>query len=188
LSNQKSSTSIIEPQKDVRSKRNINLKLDKDFLYDKDIIDNYEQKMFIRTEDKKAGETEKVLEENPKPKLKKLEPKNIPLQKTSSNTKVSQKENIRQETLTAFTKILEKNEIFKKEGIDYINSLSKDLEKELFDDHSSVNHDYKKAFNNMCKTVKELENYKNVSCLIAQKKKLNITKVSKFPYGEKVID
>ena len=165
--------------------------MDKDFLYDQDILD-MEQKMFARSnqEDKDKTKENTDKEKTDKPKLKKLEPIKIDNTLQSVNpspkTPITPKENIRKDTLAAFVKILDKNEIFKKESSEFVSKLSKDLEKDLFDEFNNVDHKYKSAFMNMSKTVKELENYKNVSILIAQKKKLNINKVSKFPYGDKV--
>lgn len=199
----------------TRSRRNINLKIDKDYYYDKDFIENFGSKNITQNKPALVEECE-ILEnyaaiENEEknldysntkfPSIKKMKEDinligeedgndlSIDLNNFSQNKKSTKenKETREKKRIEQFEKILNDNAIFHKEGSSFIRKLGLELEEDLKKSYPKEDTYFKKALTNMIQTVKELEKYRKVSILIT-KGKLSLIKVSKFPYGVKYFE
>jgi len=171
----------------TRQKRTINIKLDKDYYYDKEFIDNLEKKIAVRnnypTSSTGQIQPEIINETRNKNYIIEEEKKDIGFKAVSIT---SIKDSIKKTCLVSFEKILSENKTFMKHGKETINKLARALEDDFLKTNTNANdNNFKNAFNNMKKTIKELEKYPIISLLII-KGKLEIQRVSKFPYGEKV--
>jgi hypothetical protein len=199
----------------TRSRRNINIKIDKDYYYDKDFIENFSSKNTMQSkpalvEESEVLENYAAIENDEKnldnshsklPSIKKmkedinvigeeegnnLDLNNIPQNKKSSKEK-DNKDTREKKRIEQFEKILNDNAILHKEGSSYIHKLALELEDDLKKSFPKEDANFKKALTNMTQTVKELEKYRKVSILIT-KGKLSLVKVSKFPYGVKYFE
>jgi hypothetical protein len=179
-----------------RSRRNINIKIDKDYYYDKDFIENFGNKVTNKTVNIKKdeiienyAEIEEHIDTTSNIVIE--EKSNVNTLDTSLNPNISLlktiKDTTRKNSVSHFEKILSENILFAKEGKEFIQKKSKELEEDLWKSYPHVDSSYKNAYKNMTQTVKELEKYKKVSNLIVRDK-LNLVKVSKFPYGNKYFE
>jgi hypothetical protein len=173
----------IEPKKtddtiaQGRSRRNISVKIDKDYYYDKEFIENFKNNIGTKSVDD-INDNVAGLEDQDKIKS---------ILKNINKPKVDPKEITRKNTITTLEMIIENNSIFAKQGSTYINKLAKEVEDDLANTYSGIDIPYKDALSNISKTIKELENYTKVSTLIT-KGKLNLLKVAKYPHGKKFFD
>ena len=199
----------------IRGKRNIKRRFDKDFVYETEFVEEFNNKIAKRDEDEnfiigneneeKEKEKEKkkevkIIEDNEDKKEEEEGKKEIlkllskKTKKPNKPNKVEQKKNeddflkkaIRDNSKAQFTKLFKSNSYFSKEGDDFINNQVEKLEKDLSIAHPKIDQEYQKTFNNMLKTIKEIGNYKKVSHLII-KGKITLFKISKFPFGQKFI-
>ena len=169
------------------------MKIDKDYYYDKDFLENFENKIAADRTDNIAINKERISS----PTLNLIEIVENPVVKpkdSSVNSLITAKKEknilrtgIQSATVESFEKILNNNIVFAKEGDSFVKKLSQELEDDIAKSHPKIDWDYKNTLANMTKTVKELERYHKVSSLIV-KGKLNIVKVAKFPYGSKYIE
>ena len=172
----------------TRQKRTINIKLDKDYYYDKEYLDNLEKKIAVRNNSSNLTLNQKDSSEN----LLDLKSKNFIVEDIfmesgfKTVTVPNIKESIKKSFFSTFEKILSENKTFLKQGKELIIKLAKELEEDFSKTNINTNEvNYKNSFINMKKTIKELEKYPIISLLII-KGKLEIARVSKFPYGETV--
>ena len=177
-----------QPTLSTRQKRTINIKLDKDYYYDKEFIDNLEKKIAVRnnypSSSSLQNQSDIPIEQRNKNYIIEEEKKDIGFKAVSIT---SIKDSIKKTCLVTFENILSENKTFMKNGKETINKLAKILEDDFLKTNSNANdNNFKNAFNNMKKTIKELEKYPIISLLIV-KGKLEIQRVSKYPYGETVI-
>jgi cellobiose-specific phosphotransferase system component IIA len=164
-----------------RSKRNINIKIDKDYYYDKEFIEGFENKIVNKASANLPSEVDNATKDFDN------DDKVNNMVAAIQNKPKFDKEEMRRNNLSTLSDILGENPIFQKKGEEYITKSSAEIEEDIAKSYPTLGHDYKQTFANMCKTLKELEKYKKVSTLIT-KGKLNFLKVSKYPYGQKYID
>ena len=198
----------------VRGKRNIKRRFDKDFVYETEFVEEFNNKIAKRDEDEnyvigdeenKKKKEEKIIEDNEEKREKEEKIDIIKLlnKKTKKANKPNQKEqkelkeikkvnedlskkNIRENTKNQLIQLFKNNTYFINEGEEFIKKQVENLEKELSTAFPKIDQDYQKTFNNMLKTIKEISKYKRVSSLII-KGKITLFKISKFTYGQKFI-
>ena len=182
----------------VRSKRRIKRKMEKDYYYEKDFVDQFENKIAQRSDEEDANQppaqNEKIIDDEPHSEEEKeiesidedalLQPKKKKVTKQKKEDPM--KTCIKKNAITQLENVLKSNEHFSKEGNEYIEKLAVQLEEELTKNYPKIDGEYQKTLANILKTMKELEKYKKI-CHLVKKGKLTLFKMLKFPYGNKFI-